>query len=101
MNTDLITAVLLAPGAIVGVPLLLAHHRAGRHDRAVTAMLARERANRATAPAAGRWAAHPRRRCADRCRDHGSGARHPVPRPPRRLSKLLHRTTIAQFQSTH
>ena len=52
MNTDLITAVLLAPGAIVGVPLLLAHHRAGRHDRAVTAMLARERANRATAPAA-------------------------------------------------
>ena len=51
MNTDLITAALLAPGALVGVPLLLASHRQTRHDKAVLAMLAQERANRATTPA--------------------------------------------------
>ena len=51
MNTDLITAVLLAPGALIGTPLLLAVHRAGRHDKAVLAMLAQERAKRAAIPA--------------------------------------------------
>ena len=49
MNTDLITAALLAPGALVGVPLLLASHRQTRHDKAVMTMLAQERANRAAA----------------------------------------------------
>ena len=51
MNTDLITAVLLAPGVLIGAPLMVAVHRAGRHDKAVLAMLDQERASRAAAQA--------------------------------------------------
>ena len=48
MNTDLITAaVLFGPAALIGTPLLLAAHRGTRHDKAVLAMLAQERAKRA------------------------------------------------------
>ena len=53
MNTDLITAaVLFGPAVLIGTPLMLAVHRATRHDKAVLAMLAQERAKRAAAPAA-------------------------------------------------
>jgi hypothetical protein len=54
VNTELIAAaVLFAPAALVGPPLLIAAHRTTRHSKAVRAMLADERAKRATAPTDG------------------------------------------------
>jgi len=42
-------AVLFGPAALIGPPLLIAAHRGTRHDKAVLAMLADERAKRANA----------------------------------------------------
>ena len=50
MNAELIAAaILFAPAALIGPPLLIASHRGTRHSKAVLAMLADERAKRAEA----------------------------------------------------